>query len=75
MFTLDLLFLSAGGGGDLDDSGEPIIWSPPSAQKMSSNSSSPANNGEQHYERMRKLQDELIEIQVGFFIFLFTFRN
>ncbi len=57
----------------LDDSaGETIVWSPPSAQKISSNVPVGAN-GEAAYERIRKLQDELIEIQVNFFINEFYF--
>ncbi|KAH9392594.1 Dynamin-like 120 kDa protein, mitochondrial [Tyrophagus putrescentiae] len=59
----ELLFLSGGVDGMLDDSaGETIVWSPPSAQKISSNVPVGAN-GEAAYERIRKLQDELIEIQ------------
>lgn len=62
---LELLFLSGVADGSLDGSSdESITWSPLSVQKMSTSSPPVSNGGEQHYERIRKLQDELIEIQV-----------
>ena len=69
MFHIELLFLSGdqeASGGDTTTT-QPV-WSLPSIQQiknsMKTNASNSAESEEATYERIRKLQEELIEIQV-----------